>query len=39
MKRNPQNSKFLDPGNKKVISKMKDQFWGKTISEFVVGLR
>ena len=31
MKRNPQNSKFLDPGNKKVIS--------KTISEFVVGLR
>ena len=30
----PQNSKFFDPANKKVISKMKDEFGGKTINEF-----
>ena len=31
----PQNSKFFDPVNKRVICKMKDQFKGKIISEFV----
>ena len=29
------NSKFFDPVNKKVILKMKDEFKGKIISEFV----
>ena len=29
------NSRFFNPGNKKVISKMKDEFKGKIISEFV----
>ena len=29
------NSKFFDPTNKKVIGKMKDEFKGKVISEFV----
>ena len=29
------NSRFFNPGNKKVISKMKDGFKGKIISEFV----
>ena len=29
------NSKFFDPTNKKVISKMKDEFKGKIISEFI----
>ena len=29
------NSKFNDPVNKKVIGKMKDEFKGKIISEFV----
>ena len=28
-------SKFFDPVNKKVIGKMKDEFKGKTVSEFV----
>ena len=31
----PQDSKFFDPVNKKVIGKMKDGFEGKIISEFV----
>ena len=31
----PLDSKFVDPVNKKVIDKMKDQFKGKIISEFV----
>ena len=31
----PLNSKFVDPVNKKVIGKMKDEFKGKIISEFV----
>ena len=31
----PQDSSFLDPVNKKVIGKMKDEFKGKLISEFV----
>ena len=29
------HSKFFDPVNKKVIGKMKDEFQGKVISEFV----
>ena len=31
----PVNSKYFDPTNKKVIGKMKDEFKGKIISEFV----
>ena len=31
----PLNSKFFDPVNKKVIGKMRDEFRGKIISEFV----
>ena len=31
----PVNSKFFDPENKKVIGKMKDEFKGQIISEFV----
>ena len=31
----PLNSKFFDLANKKVISKMKDEFKGRIISEFV----
>ena len=31
----PQDSKFYDPTNKKVIGKMKDEFKGEIISEFV----
>ena len=30
----PLNSKFLDPVNKKVIGKMKDEFKGKIINGF-----
>ena len=29
------NSKFFDPVNKKVIGKMKDEFEGRVISEFI----
>ena len=31
----PLDSKFFDPVNKKVIGKMKDEFKGRIISEFV----
>ena len=31
----PSDSKFFDPANKKVTGKMKDQYKGKIISEFV----
>ena len=31
----PLNSKFFDPVNKRVIAKMKDEFKGIIISEFV----
>lgn len=31
----PQGSNFCDPVNRKVIGKIKDEFWGKTISEFI----
>ena len=31
----PEDSKIFDPTNKKVIGKMKDEFEGKVISEFV----
>ena len=31
----PLNSKFFDPANKKVISKMKDEFKGKIINGFI----
>ena len=31
----PQNSKFSESANKKVIGKIKDQFKGKIISEFI----
>ena len=32
----PLGSEFFDPANTKVIGKMKDEFKGKTINEFVV---
>ena len=31
----PEDSKFFDPVDKKVIAKMKDEFKGKIIDEFV----
>ena len=31
----PEDSKFLDPDNNKVTGKMKDEFKGKIISDFV----
>ena len=31
----PLNSKFFDPVHEKVIGKMKDEFTGKIISEFI----
>ena len=31
----PKDSEFYDPGNKKVLGKMKDKFKGQIISEFV----
>ena len=31
----PQHSKFVDPVNKKVIRKLKDEFLGKIISQFI----
>ena len=31
----PRGSKFFDLINKKVIRKMKDEFWGKIFGEFV----
>ena len=31
----PVNSKFYDPANKKVLGKMKGEFKGKIINEFV----
>ena len=31
----PEDSNFLDPVNKKVIGKMKDEVIGKKVSEFV----
>ena len=31
----PEDSKFFDPTNKKVIGKMKEEFEGKAIGEFV----
>ena len=31
----PLDSKFFDPANKKVIGKMKDEFKGRNINEFI----
>ena len=31
----PLDYKFFDPANKKVISKMKDEFKGRNINEFI----